>query len=256
VTDPVVIGVLGLGEAGGAITADLVAAGATVRAYDPAVQAPPGTIPCRDEADAATGAAVILSVNSATAALDALQSGLRGQPAVWADLNTSAPALKRALGEMCASAGVPFADVALMAPVPGKGLSTPALASGPGSETYAQILNRLGGKVTPINGEPGLAATRKLLRSVFYKGLAAAVIEAVAAATAAGHEDTLRANIIEELTSFNADTLERLETGSRRHAVRRAEEMAAAADLLSELGVPPRIATASRDWLRDLATTG
>jgi hypothetical protein len=29
--------------------------------------------------------------------------------------------------------------------------------------------------------------------------------------------------------------------------------MAAAADLLGELGVPPRIASASRDWLADLA---
>jgi hypothetical protein len=31
--------------------------------------------------------------------------------------------------------------------------------------------------------------------------------------------------------------------------------MAAATELLTELGVPPRIAAASRDWLADLAGT-
>ena len=36
--------------------------------------------------------------------------------------------------------------------------------------------------VEVIDGPIGAAATRKLLRSVFYKGLAAAVVEALAAA--------------------------------------------------------------------------
>jgi len=41
--------------------------------------------------------------------------------------------------------------------------------------------------------------------------------------------------------------------GSLAHAVRRTEEMAAAAELLDDLGVPARVARASRDWLTDLA---
>ncbi len=108
-----------------------------------------------------------------------------------------------------------------------------------------------------LPGPPGDAATRKLVRSVFYKGLAASVTEALRAARAAGCEDWLRANIASELAGASEATVDRLERGSVRHARRRAEEMAAAAELLTRLGVPARIASASEQWLRDLmAGTG
>ncbi|MFC4589615.1 DUF1932 domain-containing protein [Sphaerisporangium corydalis] len=64
----VTVAVLGLGEAGGLISRDLLAAGAKVRGYDPVVRPGPGVIPCSGEADAATGADLVLSVNSAAAA--------------------------------------------------------------------------------------------------------------------------------------------------------------------------------------------
>jgi hypothetical protein len=82
--------------------------------------------------------------------------------------------------------------------------------------------------------------------------MAAAVIESLAAARAAGLEDWLAGNIREELTRSDAATLDRLVEGSHTHAVRRREEMAAAADLLDALRVPARVARASRDWLADL----
>jgi 3-hydroxyisobutyrate dehydrogenase-like beta-hydroxyacid dehydrogenase len=103
-----------------------------------------------------------------------------------------------------------------------------------------------------LSGPAGEAASRKLVRSVFYKGLAAAVTEALRAARAAGCEDWLRANIAGELASASGATVERLERGSVQHARRRVDEMAAAAALLAELGVPPRIARASEQWLRQL----
>jgi 3-hydroxyisobutyrate dehydrogenase-like beta-hydroxyacid dehydrogenase len=89
----VTVAVLGLGEAGGAISRDLVAAGARVRGHDPAVRPGPGLIPCAGEADAAAGTDVVLSVNSAKAAQDALRAGLSGlrEGAIWADLSSSSP---------------------------------------------------------------------------------------------------------------------------------------------------------------------
>ncbi|WP_213450631.1 NAD(P)-dependent oxidoreductase [Rhizomonospora bruguierae] len=251
----VCVAVLGLGEAGGEIARDLVRAGAEVRGYDPAVGAPEGVTGCRDESDAVTGACVVLSVNSAA---DALTAARRGAPAfapgaVWADLNTGSAGLKRALaGELARTPGL-FADVALMSPVPGRGLRTPMLASGAGAEAYRAVMVPLGAAVEVLPGEPGDAATRKLLRSVFFKGLAAAVVEALAAARAAGCEDWLRANIADELTRAAPQTVDRLERGSRRHAARRVHEMAAAVELLGELGVPARVAAASRDLLAELA---
>lgn len=47
--------------------------------------------------------------------------------------------------------------------------------------------------------------------------------------------------------------LTRLLEGSRRHAVRRIDEMQAASLLLSELGVEPRVARSAVGWLEELA---
>ena len=63
------IAVLGLGEAGGRIAADLVAAGVDVRGWDP-VARPAGVAVADDGPTAVTGANVVLSVNAAAVALD------------------------------------------------------------------------------------------------------------------------------------------------------------------------------------------
>ncbi|WP_103353429.1 DUF1932 domain-containing protein [Amycolatopsis sp. CA-128772] len=249
---PGTVAVLGLGEAGGAFARDLVAAGVTVRGYDPAVPAAAGVVATGSEADAAHGADLVLSVNSASAALSALEAGLE-PGAVWADLNTASPGTKRQLAALAAERGASFADVAIMAPVPGRGLRVPMLATGPAAGTVAAVLNPLGAAVEVMPGEAGLAAERKLLRSVFFKGLSAAVVEALQAARAAGCEDWLRKIVVGELTAADAATVDRLVDGSYRHAVRRTAEMTAAAEMLGELGVRADVATAARDQLRRLA---
>jgi 3-hydroxyisobutyrate dehydrogenase-like beta-hydroxyacid dehydrogenase len=254
VTAPVRIALLGLGEAGSEIAADLVAAGADVCGYDPKVPVPDGVDARGDEADAVRDADLVLSVNSAHDALPALVNALSAlRPGtVWADLNTAAPQVKQQLAETLASREVPVVDVALMSPVPGRGLHTPMLVSGDGAARYAEILGGLGGQVTIQPGGPGAAISRKLLRSVFYKGLAAAVVEALIAAEAAGCADWLRDNISAELAAFDEHAIDRLVDGTHRHARRRADEMAAAAEQLTGLGVPARVATAARDLLIEL----
>jgi 3-hydroxyisobutyrate dehydrogenase-like beta-hydroxyacid dehydrogenase len=109
--------------------------------------------------------------------------------------------------------------------------------------------------VDVVGDEPGQAAERKLLRSVFMKGLAGVAIESLSAAAAAGCEDWLREEIVSVLESADGRLLERLETGSRKHAVRRAQEIDEAVDLLRELGVEPLVAEATADLLRGLAET-
>jgi 3-hydroxyisobutyrate dehydrogenase-like beta-hydroxyacid dehydrogenase len=251
-----VIAVLGLGEAGAEIAADLVAAGAIVQAFDPEVPAPAAIRGCGSDADAARGARLILSLTSAHDAAETLQLALHGidDGAIYADLNTGSAGLKASLAQTAAAAGVAFADVALMAPVPGLGLRTPMLASGQAADDLAAVLRSLGATVTVLPGPAGVAATRKLVRSVFYKGLAAAVTEALRAGRAAGCDQWLRDDIAQILASATAATVDRLEDGSVRHARRRMHEMMAAGDLLDELGVPSRIARASQGWLEQLMT--
>ena len=259
-----VIAVLGLGEAGSVIARDLTAAGTRVRGYDPAVTAAGPVLDTAGEAEAAREAQLVLSVNSAKAAVEAFKAGLPGlfaggrpRPDVlWADLNTASPGTKRQLAGLAADAGVSFADVAMMAPVPGRGLRVPMLASGTGAARYAALLGPLGARIEVLDGPAGLAASKKLLRSVFYKGMAASIVEALEAARAAGDEPWLREHIAAELAAATTATVDRITDGTRRHAVRRAAEMAAAADMLTELGVPPLMAEASRALHERLTATG
>jgi 3-hydroxyisobutyrate dehydrogenase-like beta-hydroxyacid dehydrogenase len=250
-----VVAILGLGEAGAEIGADLLRAGVTVRGYDPAVTAAAGVLGASSDAEACEGADLVLSLTTAHESEAAFTQALPGlgQHVLYADLNTSSAALKLRIAEQAAAHDVAFADVAMMSPVPGRGLRTPMLVSGEAAGQTVAVLNQLGGNAQLLDGPAGAAAGRKLVRSVFYKGLAAAVVEALRAARAAGCEQWLRDNIAAELIAADAATVNRLEQGSVNHAVRRTDEMNAAAELLSELGVPARIAVASRGWLEQLA---
>jgi 3-hydroxyisobutyrate dehydrogenase-like beta-hydroxyacid dehydrogenase len=246
-----VIAMLGLGEAGGTIAGDLRALGVAVRGYDPLPETQPDV---STPTEAVDGADVVLSLTTAAEAFEAAQSVLpalrRGQ--IYADANTSGARLKQELAELLEPTGVAFADVALMAPVPGNGLQTPAVASGPGAKAFAASLVPLGMPVSVLPGPPGAAATRKLLRSVAWKGVAGVVNEALAAARAAGVEEWMRAELLGLFSTTDDAALTRMESGSRRHALRRAHEMAEVAALLRELGVPPHLADAARLQLEEL----
>ena len=178
------VAVLGLGEAGGRIASDLVAAGCVVRGFDPA-RRPEGIPHAESAAKAVANAEVVLSINAAAVALEIATdvAGALGAGVLYADLNTSAPALKHELAE---TVPVLFVDVALVGVVPASGLRTPALASGAGAERFAGLFRPLGMPVEVVGPRPGDAAGLKLLRSVFMKGIAAAAIESLQAARGRG----------------------------------------------------------------------
>lgn len=243
------VAVLGLGEAGGRYAADLAAAGCVVSGYDPAPVASPDGVRRAASATAAvrdaelviglTGAAA--SVPVATEVAPALPAG-----ACLADLNTAAPAMKVRVQRALSGMDAVMADVAVLAPVPRLGLATPLLAAGPGAGRAADLLGAVGAPVTVLDAPVGAASARKLLRSVFMKGLAACVLEALAAGAAAGCEDWVRGQLAGELGEAMVD---RLVVGSREHAGRRVHEMVAAREYLTELGVPADVCEASLAWL-------
>ena len=86
------VAVLGLGEAGGRIAADLVEAGCTVRGWDPS-RRPEGLANAASDREAVRGADVVLSINAAAVALAAAAgvAGELGAGTLYADLNTSSP---------------------------------------------------------------------------------------------------------------------------------------------------------------------
>jgi 3-hydroxyisobutyrate dehydrogenase-like beta-hydroxyacid dehydrogenase len=244
--------VFGLGEAGSLIAGDLaMVPGVEVHGYDPAEVATPAGVQRRDVPEAAAvGADVVLGITVAADAATALAQALDAIPpgAVYADLATASAGLKRSLAATAAGAGLGFTDVALMSPVSGKGLRTPALASGPSARAFITTMGPLGMPVEHAGDEPGMAATRKLLRSVVVKGLTAVVIEAMQAAEAAGLAPETWDDISSQLATADEGFIRRLVAGTGRHAARRVHEMDAATELLADLGVEPIMtrATAAR----------
>lgn len=247
------ITVFGLGEAGGLIAADLVSAGAEVHAFDPRpVPTPAGVTRHQDPADAVIGAQIICALTSAVDAPGALGQAIAAFPpdVVYADFATSAAGLKRTLAATADAAGAAFVDVALMSPVPGSGLRTPALASGPGAMAFIEVFSALGMPLEHAGDEPGSAATRKLLRSIVVKGLAGLLIESMRAADAAGLGDETWANLVGQFVAADEAFLRRIVTGTGAHSLRRLHEMEATADLLEELGVDPVMTRSTVESLR------
>lgn len=252
------VAVLGLGEAGSLIASDLARAGDEVHAYDPAGLTPLGSVTLHpDAAGAVDGCELVLGLTPGSRAEEALGDVLDSLPdgVVYADLSTGSPSAKRDLAAMLGGRAL-FADVALMSPVPGRGLATPALASGPGADWYATEINARGGDVVVVGDGVGEAATRKLLRSVLMKGLAAVLIESMEAAESAAREDWYWDHVIDEMTALDEEMVRRLLFETAPHARRRIDEMEAARDLLVDLGVPPTMTEATIASLERLVAEG
>jgi 3-hydroxyisobutyrate dehydrogenase-like beta-hydroxyacid dehydrogenase len=252
--------VFGLGEAGSLIAGDLaMLPEVEVHGYDPAeVPTPAGVLRHGHPESAVAGADLVLGITAAADATAALTQALDAIPrgAVYADLATASAGLQRSLAATATGAGLGFTDVALMSPVHGKGLRTPALASGPSARAFIAVMGPLGMPVEHAGDEPGMAATRKLLRSVVIKGLTALVVESMQAAEAAGLTNETWDNIVGQLSAADEGLIRRLVTGTGRHAARRVHEMEATAELLVELGVEPIMTNATAARLRAVAVAG
>lgn len=250
------VAVIGLGEAGKIYAQGLAEAEFEVRGFDPfTVFSGPGVRQCGDLAEALHGADLVISLVGAEAAGEVLEnilSRLAAKPVV-ADFNTGSPEAKRRLERRAQSYGVPFVDVAVLAPVPRRGVRTPLLVSGTGAEAFLGLCQDLETEIDRIHGSAGEAAARKLLRSVFMKGLAAAVLESMSAAAEAKCEPWLRAQIAAELSEDPGMLIDRLIEGSKQHADRRLHEVEDARELLDSLGQPAWVTQSAGRWLESLS---
>lgn len=251
--------VFGLGEAGSLIAADLAAAGAEVRGYDPADVSTPRGVERHDEpASAVEGSRFVLAITAAADAQKAIAQAWNAmrRGTVYADLSTAPPGLKVDLADTAAIRGLSFVDVALMGTVPGNGLATPALASGPGAVSYAETMNGLGGDVEVIGEDPGEAAARKLLRSVITKGLTSLMIESLEAGERHGTSEWLWPYLVDQLSSIDEPFLRRLLEGTPKHIDRRIVEMESAETFLISLEVEPLMTRATTEALRKVRKNG
>jgi len=250
------IAVLGLGEAGSVYAADLAQRGATVVAADPMVAtAPDGVSMAPSVAAAVRGADVILSLVGARAASSVLEAALPQMTGseLYADMNTGGPAAKRSLATLAEARRIPFIDVAILAPVLRARVKTPLLLSGSGAARLLPRFEELGIPATNVGADAGLAASLKLLRSVFMKGLAGLVFESLSAADSLGARDWVQRQIASELGPDGDALVQRLIDGTTTHAVRRQAEMQDALDYLRSVDSPSWMTEGTIEWLRQIA---
>lgn len=246
--------IIGLGEVGQIYGAALRAAGHDVTGFDPLATSSPEGIKLTSSAAAAARDAEFVLVLTGAGAAPAVAAEclpVMAPDTCYVDLTSSSPKVMEELG---ATAGkINFIDAAILGPVIAQGAQTPLMASGRGAERFAALLQTLGAPVNVVEGGPGSAMSHKLLRSVFMKGLASVVIEAVHAGSAAGLESWIRAEIAKTLAGDGQATIDRFCSGTVKHAVRRAAEMRSTGDYLAELGVPGEMTDASARAMERMA---
>lgn len=248
-----IIAVLGIGEAGGALARDLIAKGIRVRGWDPEPRMIPDGLDFESSNPAAvSGADIVLSVNWASVAVEvaAEVAPVLRPDQLFADLNTAAPQNKREVAAIIERTGALFIDGALMDPVLPKGLGTQVYASGSGAEIFSEKMTPLGMPVTFLDHEAGNAATHKLVRSIVYKGIAAVVMECLEAAEALNMSEFARA----QMTTILRDEamIDRFVNGSLKHAQRRVHEMEAVVEMLDSIGVSAFTSHAAMQRLKEI----
>lgn len=248
-----IIAVLGIGEAGGALARDLIAEEVQVRGWDPEPRMiPDGLELASSNPAAASGADIVLSVNWASVAVEvaAEVAPVLQSYQLYADLNTAAPQNKKDVAAIIDRAGALFVDGALMDPVHPKGLGTSVYASGSGAEIFAKTMSPLGMPVTFLDREAGNAATHKLVRSIMYKGVAAVVMECLEAAEVLHMSEYARSQMLKIIPE--EAMIDRLVSGSIKHAKRRVQEMEAVVDMLNSIGVSAFTSQAAMQKLNEL----
>lgn len=228
--------VLGLGEDGSLIARGLAAQGVEVVGFDTVNQKFP-VVPVLESAELAVAEAdVVFSLNSSTVSVKvARQVAEHMKPgALYCDLNTGTPSLKKNLAEIMPAGS--FVDVAVMKPVPGLAEKVPMSVAGEGAKRFMELFGNLDMDLTYVSDVAGEAAARKLIRSILAKGMAALVIDTLWAAKELGLEDWALEEINREFDTNSHKTVKRYLDGTQQHAKRRSVEMADVLEMLTDAG--------------------
>lgn len=196
--------------------------------------------------DAIQKADIIFSVNYASESMAVARELLPHLQAgqFYCEMNTSAPGTKREIEQLLAPTGAHVIDMAIMEPVPPRGIDVPFLLSGAKAEDVVDLLSPFRLNISIIGTTVGEAASRKLLRSIIYKGVAAVICEAVEAGVHFDLDAYVRSQILSILSSSDG-VIDRFVEGSHQHAERRMHEMEAVADMLSQEGLSALMTTAT-----------
>lgn len=259
------VALIGFGEVGQTLGADLLAAGASVTAYDP-LFANPDSVPSRALAkirvaaektapDAVKNAELVISAVTAASDIDAARSVVPGLPAgaFYLDVNSVSPGMKQACSTIIDCAGGRYVEAAVMTPIAPKRVASSMLLGGPHAADFIARAQKLGfSGAKAFSAIIGQASATKMCRSVIIKGTEALLLESLVAARHYGVEKTVLDSLSDLLPVGDWDRLARyMISRALEHGTRRAEEMRESAKTVAEAGLAPLMTTATaerEDW--------
>ena len=253
---------LGFGEVGQTLAADLRAHVGSITAWDlkfaESASAPTlaagrlGVIAAADARTAVAEADLTISAVTAAQVGEAAMSVAAHlkRDAYYFDLNSTSPAAKQAAAAWIDAAGGRFVEAAIMSPIAPARVASPMLLGGAHAATFLPLATQIGFTGARCFSEQlGAASAAKMCRSVVVKGLEALMLESLLTARKFGVEQA----VLESLQSTSpADTWRTqgryMISRALIHGRRRAEEMREAARTVAEAGLAPRMSGACAEW--------
>lgn len=227
---------IGHNEAGSRIVDGLTKAGASVVGFDPATKRTSTTPLAGSLEEAVTGADVVLSLASSAAPSRIAEqvAPLLKDGALYADLNTGTPSMKRELATLFPDGS--FVDVAVVQQDPGAAEGVVMGVAGTGARRLIELLEPFGLTLEYVSEVPSEATARKLIRSLLAKGMAGVIIDCLWAAESLGLQNWAYQEILDEFDSITAETANRQLSGTAQHVKRRQIEMMDVVAMLAESG--------------------
>lgn len=261
------VALLGYGEVGQILAADLQAAGTRdISAWDRLFPVPGSALShmARETgsvrvapslADALIERTVVISAVTAANCVSAAREAAASiaPDTYYFDLNSVAPATKRAAAAAIEAAGGRYIEAAVMSAIGPKRIASPMLIGGAQAGSFASFARALGFTgVEVFDARVGRASAAKMCRSVMIKGLEALLTEGLLAARHHGVEATVLESLRDLLPGADWRHMANYMIGrSQQHGRRRAEEMREAAVAVAEAGIEPLMSlacAARQDW--------
>lgn len=227
---------IGHSEAGSVVAGELIKAGFDVVGFDPAMRKASATPRAASLEEAVAGAALVLSLGSSAAPFRVAEqvAPILGLDALYADLNTGTPSMKKELAALFHDGS--FVDVAVVGQDPVSAEKAALEVAGTDARRLIELLAPSGLHLEYVSDVPGEATARRLIRSLLAKGLAGVITDSLWAAESMGLQNWAYEEILEQFESHSAETAKRYLSGTAQHVKRRQIEMMDVVALLNESG--------------------
>ncbi|MFA8091418.1 DUF1932 domain-containing protein [Klebsiella oxytoca] len=246
------ISIIGFGEAGRIYAEDLAKQSTSIKVWDKkfltkdskrmrTIADEMNVEVAPDIESAIKGSSLVLSLVTASNALPLAKeiAPLLEENQILLDFNSVSPGTKRDAATAILKGNGRYVDVAVMAPVPPKRLSTPLLLGGEDAKDVAQWLSSIGCKATAMSKMVGDVSAIKMCRSVMIKGIEALTVECLSAAQQYGVQKDVLSSLHASFPSlgWDAEQPDYLVSRVAEHGTRRAEEMLEVVKTLNDVGI-------------------